>query len=145
MNTYHINEGFFHLPPGYEDETTHALTWPPKNETTSPFSLTLNRDQLQDGDTLKSYVAYQLQILKQDLDQCQIRTRRIRQIDGLTTEEIELTWSSDGEQMAQCQAYVAHKNSILVFTATMMEAFTPEGYQWWETILSQFRFREGMK
>lgn len=145
MNTYHINEGFFHFPTGYEDETTHALTWPPQNDTTSPFSLTLNRDRLQDQDTLKTYVAYQIQTLKQDLEHCQIFARRSRRIDGLAAEEIEFTWLSDGDKMAQRQAYVAHKGNVLVFTATMIEKFTPEGHQYWEDILSQFQFREGMK
>lgn len=145
MNTYHINEGSFQLPAGYEDETTHALTWPPSNDTTSPFSLTVNRDPLPDPYTLKTYVAYQLQTLKHDLQQCQIGGRRSRQIDGLAAEEIEFTWLSDGEQMAQRQVYVAHKGNVLVFTATMMETFTPEGHQYWETILAQFQFRAGMK
>ena len=145
MNTYHINEGFFQLPAGYEDETTHALTWPPQNDTTSPFSLTLNRDRLPDQSTLKTYVAYQLQILKHDLEQFQIGVRRSRQIDGLAAEEIEFTWLSDGDKMAQRQVYIAHKGNALIFTATMLEQFTPEGHQYWEMILAQFQFRAEIK
>ncbi|MDY6994384.1 MAG: DcrB-related protein [Pseudomonadota bacterium] len=66
-------------------------------------------------------------------------------MSGLAAEEIEFTWLSEGDQMAQRQVYIAHKGNVLVFTATMMETFIPEGHQYWETILAQFQFRAGMK
>ena len=142
MSSYHINEGFFlTLPPDWEDETTQVLGWQLKDS--SPFSLTINREVLQHHEDLKIYTTQQLKILERDLNGFQLLTHQtIQRIDGLPTEEIEFTWISDGDKMAQRQAYVIHQNQVLAFTATMMEHFTPEGIKHWKTLLSHFRFRK---
>jgi len=142
MNAYHINEGFFlTLPPNWEDETTQVLGWQLKDS--SPFSLTINRVVLQHQEDLKTYITQQLKTLEQDLNGYQLLAHQTTQrIEGFETAEIEFTWISDGDTMAQRQAYVLYQDQVLAFTATMMEQFTPEGIKRWETLLSQFRFRK---
>jgi hypothetical protein len=145
MSLYHINEGHLRIPNGWEDETTNVLGWPPKNDESNPFSLTINRDEPEIGEDLNTYVARQLQALEAELIGYQLLRRAPSEIDGLPAEEVEFTWVSDGDKMAQRQVYVLHRDKVLVFTATVMEEFAADGVQLWETILSNFRFREGMK
>jgi hypothetical protein len=142
MQPYFINEGHFLTPQGCEDETTNLLEWPPKDEKSGPFSLTINRDEPESGEDLRSYVARQLQSLRQELNRCEILHHKVRRIDGLPAEEVEFTWISDGEKLAQRQAFVIRQGKALAFTATMAQKFTSHGVWLWETVLSSFRFRE---
>jgi hypothetical protein len=144
MSSYHINEGFFLGLPEGEDETTNVLGWPLQDKNSSPFSLTINRDGLQPGENLQTYAARQFKTLEQELNGYQMLNHQTtRRVEGLATEEVEFIWVSDGDQMAQRQAYVIYQDRALVFTATMMEKFTPEGTKLWNLLLSHFRFRKG--
>jgi len=145
MESYQINEGCFLIPQGMDDETAHVLGWPPVDDNSSPFSLTINREKTKKGNDLSTYVARQLQTLKMDLQACQILMQRTRVISGLPAQEVEFVWISDGDKISQRQAYVIHKNKALTFTGTMMEEFTSYGIKLWEKILSSFQFREDMK
>ncbi|RLB92244.1 MAG: hypothetical protein DRH26_06690 [Deltaproteobacteria bacterium] len=142
MDTYNINEGSFQITGGWEDETTNVLTWLPKNESSRPFSFTIERDESEADENLESYAARQLKTLIEDLDGFEMIRRRRLKIGSYPAEELEFTWISDGEKVAQRQAYVIRQNKVLAFTGTMMEKFTSDGVMLWETILSNFRFRE---
>lgn len=142
MNTYHINEGTFDVPDNLEDETTHVLGWPPSDNNSSPFTLTIDRDVLQQGETLRSYIKNQLDNLKNNLKDFTLIRHDTGTISGRNVEKIEYVWEKDDAKIVQQQVYLANKNNLLIFTATMFDEFTSSGSDMFRKIISTFKFRK---
>jgi len=138
---YHFNEGILSLPVGYDDETSIALVWPQSEAFLSPFSLTIEKESINNND-LVNYVEEQINALKDELDDFREIDRNETTIDNQKAIEVKFTWcSDDDEKIVQRQAFVIHNGTALIFNGTMMGKFVNEGDKKWKNILNSFIFR----
>jgi hypothetical protein len=139
MGTYQINEGAFELPDGWPDQTVNIFST--SREAPAEFSLVISRDEEQEGEGLRDYVARQHKALYEQLPRLRMLRRGDVVLDGRPALDVEFTWESDAGLMRQRQVYVAHDGTILTLTATAREALYAKYEAALDDIAASFKFR----
>lgn len=142
MPDFMFNEGVLTLPPGWEDKSVTAITFPAGSPIPAA-TLTITRETLKDPQQpLTSYVGEQLTNLAKTCPGFQLIRHAPSQISNFSAELAEFTWTAP-EQILVRQVVVVTllQPQALVFTATATVDRFPEFEPIFYSVINSFRLR----
>ena len=142
MPDFAINEGVFTFPPGWEDRSVTAVTFPAGDPTPSA-SLTVTRETIRDSkQTLTSYVNEQLARLAKTCSAFQMIRHLPTQLSGISAVLAEFTWATP-EKVSVRQVIVITfiQSQFVVITATASVDRFPEFEPVFYNVINSFRTR----
>jgi hypothetical protein len=140
---YHLQEGSFGLPEGYQDRTVNMFVL--GGTVPGPLSLTVSRDTLLPNEDIAAYLKRQLKMLASKLRGYTVLEQKavsLSAADPVSGVQIEAYYLNDKRPIYQRQAaFIIAPGRVLVFACTSQVDFTAEQNQDWANILASFEPR----
>ena len=124
MGIYQMNEGWFLLPEGWQDQSVTIFTNAP--EEPREFSFVVSREAVSGADRLPDWASRQLGQLRERLPEFELLSRDDTQIGTTPAVEVQFLWTNEGQRTRQHQFYLFVHWTALTATATAAEAVYPK-------------------
>jgi hypothetical protein len=137
---FRFHEGVLMIPAAMSlaDRTINVLA------STDPdgFGLTVNRDQLGQGEALGDYLARQRRELQSKLPRFSVTEEIPCHVGGHPGLFLRYTWGSNGEQMAHAQTFIELRGRVIVVTGSSKAPLSDLRGAEIASIVSSIRFYE---
>ncbi|MDR2871542.1 MAG: DcrB-related protein [Xanthomonadaceae bacterium] len=142
MSLFHFHEGLFDLPDGWRDQTMNVLRLAGQSGQ-KDSAILVTRDSETSLDTPGDYADAQQEAASKNFPGYRSLARNAIEIDGQPAVVVDYQWRSNGSiLLRQRQAYVRHRDVMLILTlsaqANQFEALEPA----WEQILASLKLLE---
>ena len=143
---YHLHEGSFTLPDGFQDRTVNMFVF--GSTVPGPLSITLSRDTHLPGEDINAYLKRQLKLLASKLRGYTLLEQRAASLSAshpIPGVEIEAYYQADKRPIYQRQAaFIIAPGRVLVFACTGQTDFTAEHNRNWTDILASYEPRNAV-
>ncbi|CAN7171734.1 DUF1795 domain-containing protein [Acidovorax sp. LjRoot129] len=138
---YQINEGFFSVPDGMQDNSINLLL---AGQSGLGFNVVVTRARLEPGETFEQLVNRQLQMLGQQFSMTEITDRSVQKdpVSGeLRAIEYAVQFKQDGVMVYQRQVgyLLGSTGNVVVMTAAAQAPLTDAQQTQWRAIRSSFK------
>jgi len=140
---YQLQEGQITLPEGYQDRSVNMFVL--GNSVPAPLSITVSRDNLLPGETLKPYVERQVKLIAAKLRGYTLLGKKPASLGEVALEglQVDAYYLNDGRPLYQRQAaFELEPGRALVFSTTSQGDFSASQNQAWLDLLASFRPRQ---